>query len=85
MHHNAGIVHQHPAGFGGSFATTWFGITGFERIFFDTIGNRFQLPFARGSADDEVIYMWRQFAQIEQDNVFALFALNGVDNLMCEF
>jgi hypothetical protein len=29
--------------------------------------------------------MWRQFAQIEQDNVFALFALNGVDNLMCEF
>jgi hypothetical protein len=27
----------------------------------------------------------RQLAQIEQDNVFAQFVLNGVDNLMSEF
>jgi hypothetical protein len=29
--------------------------------------------------------MRRQSAQIKQDNVFALFVLNGVDNVMSEF
>jgi hypothetical protein len=85
VHHGSDVIQQHPAGFGCTVAAARLDIASHERVFFDTVGDGLQLPFAGAGAYDEVVYVGRQLAQIEQDNLFALFVLNGVDNLVCEF
>jgi hypothetical protein len=62
VHHDARIVHQHPAGFGGAFAAARFDVDGLECMFFDTVGDGLELPFAGGRADDKVVYIWRKLA-----------------------
>ena len=57
MYHHAGIIHEHPTGFGGSFTAAWLGVGGFEGMFFDAVGDGFQLPLAGGGAHDKVVYI----------------------------
>ncbi len=55
MYHCTVVVHQNPARFGGPFAAARLGIAGLKRIFFDTVGNRFQLSFTGAGTDDEIV------------------------------
>ena len=57
VHDSADVIHQNPAGFSNPFPTARFGITGLEGVFFNAVGNRFQLPLAGSGADDEVVDM----------------------------
>jgi len=54
-------------------------------MFFDAVGNRFQLPFAGAGAHDEIIHIGRQFAQIQQYDVFTLLVFNRVDDVVRKF
>ena len=85
VHHGADVVHQNPAGLRCSFTAARLGVTGLESVFFDAVGNGLQLSFAGAGAYDEIVHMRRQLAQIEQDNVFALLILDGVDNVVSKF
>jgi hypothetical protein len=62
VHYCVNIVDENPAGFGCTFTAARFGVAGLERVFFDAVGNGFQLPFTGAGADDEVINVRRQFA-----------------------
>jgi hypothetical protein len=85
MHHDAGVVHQHPAGLSRAFAAARLGVTGDKHVLFDSVGDGLQLPFTGAGAHDEIIHVRRQLAQIEQDNVFAQLVLNGLDDVVSEF
>jgi len=85
MNDHIAVIDKNPTRFDNAFAPTRLEIILLRGVFFDPVGDGFQLPLAGAGAHDEVIDVGRKLAQIELHNIFALFVLNGVNNAMSEF
>jgi hypothetical protein len=53
--------------------------------FQNTLGKPVQHPVAGAVADDEIICKRRDVFDVKKQDVFALFVLQGGDDLMCKF
>jgi len=83
MHDHISKVHHQPA-----FARLTFDAASFLVIFFcgfeHALGQRVQHTVAGAIAQDEIISKGCDILDVKQQNVFALFILQGVDDFMCK-
>ena len=84
MHNHVTIIEHQPAFIGCTGDATLFLVIifcGFEHAF----GKRVEHTVTGAVANDEVICKRRDVFDVEQQDVFALFVLQGSDNIMCKF
>ena len=84
MHDHIAVIEHEPAFLGLSFHAALFLVIllgGFEHTF----GERVEHAVAGAVADDEIIGKRCDVFDVEKQDVFALFVLQGVDDFMCKF
>jgi hypothetical protein len=84
MHNDIAVVQDEPAFFRLSFHTTFFLVIllgGFQH----GLGKRVEHSVAGAITDDEIIGKRCNVFNVEKQDVFALFVLQGRDDLMCKF
>ena len=84
MHDHVAVVEHEPAFLGLPLYTTLFLVIllcGFEH----RLGKRVQHPVAGAVTDDKIIGKRCNVLNVEKQDVFALFVLQGIDDFMCKF
>ena len=84
MDNDITIIEQQPAFLGLTFHPSFFLIFDFRRLQY-TFGQGVEHPVAGAIANDEVICKRRDVFDVEKQDVFALFILQGGDDFMREF
>jgi hypothetical protein len=84
MHHHIAVIQQEPALLGLPFDAPFFLMFLFGCLQ-HPFGKRVEHPVAGAVANDEIICKRRDVFDVEKQDVFALFVLQGGDDLMCKF
>ena len=84
MHNHVAVIQHEPALLGLPFDASFLLVFLFGR-FQDTFGKRVEHSVAGAVANDEVICKRRNVFDVENQDVLALFVLQGGDDFMCKF
>ncbi len=84
MDHNITVVHHQPTGVGLSFYPA-FPFMLFTRFFNHSIGQSIQHAIAGGGTNNKVIREGGDLFDVQQENIFAFFIFQGIDNGMRKF
>jgi len=84
MYNHITIIEHEPAFLGLTLDTSFF-LMVLPSCFQYTFGKRVEHTVAGTVANDEIICKRRDVFDVEKQDVFALFVLQGSDNFMCKF
>jgi hypothetical protein len=84
MDNNIPVIYHQPAGVGPAFDST-FSFVLFMGFFDHPIGQGIQHAVAGCGTDDEIICKGSNLFNVQQENIFAFFIFQGIDNGMGKF